>query len=104
MTIFFESHQITIYRQHRIPDTNRFVMSATFTIYGADIQPASRERIEMISGRYGKVYTAFVDVTADIKENDEVQANGIKYSVKAISRWQGAGLLDHVELTLVAQD
>lgn len=104
MTLFFNNSEITIYRQRRVGSTNRFAMSATFTGYPADIQPASRDRTEMAQGRFGKVYTAFIDANVDIKEGDQVVANGVRYGVKGVSRWQGAGLLDHQELIIVSQD
>lgn len=105
-TIFFKSSEITIYRQRRITGTNRFTMSATFTAYPADIQPASKERTETIDGRFGAVFTAFIDVDVDIKEGDQVvtTSDSKRYSVKGVQKWQGAGLLDHLELVLVAQD
>lgn len=81
-------------------------MSATFTAYNADIQPASKERTEFVSGRIGTTYVAFVEATVDVKEGDQVVtvSDGKRYSVKGVQRWQGAGLLDHVELTLTSQD
>lgn len=104
-TLFFKSHEITIYRHRRIGSTNRFSMSATFTSLPADIQPATKERMEMFDGRFGSVFTAFVDITVDIKEGDQVVDNqNKKYSVKGMQKWQGAGLLDYIELVLVAQD
>lgn len=106
MTVFFHSDEITIYRKRRIGSTNRFSMSATYTAYPADIQPASRERIEMFDGRFGALFTAYIDVFVDIKEGDQVLVTdtGKKYSVRGVQKWQGAGLLDHLELVLVAQD
>lgn len=106
MTLFFRSDEITIYRRRRITGTNRFTMSATFTAYPADIQPASRERIEMVEGRFGAVFTAYIDATVDIREGDQVVSldTGKKYSVKGVQKWQGAGLLDHCEVVLIAQD
>jgi len=108
MTLFFTSHQITIYRNRRVAN-NRFSMSATFTVYGADIQPASIERQQLVNGRFGATFSAFVDTSVDIKEGDQVHIiggtfNGKVFSVKGASAWQGAGLLDHVELIMVAQD
>lgn len=105
MTLFFKSSDITIYRQRRKAGTDRFVMSATFTGYSADIQPASPTRTEMVEGRFGKTYLAFVEASVDIKEGDQVQVTGgRRYSVTGVSTWQGAGLLDHKELILTAQD
>lgn len=102
--LYFKSHQITIYRQRRIGSSNRFGISATFTVYDADIQPAGAERLEMANERFGSVYTAFLDANVNIKEGDQVVASGKKYSVKGVTTWQGAGLLDHKELVLVSQD
>ncbi len=109
MTIFFKNHQITIYRRRRRGTADRYAMSATFTAYSADIQPASQQRTEFVSGRLGAVYTAFIDATIDIREGDQVHIiggtyNGKVFSVKGIQHWEGAGLLDHCELTLTSQD
>jgi hypothetical protein len=105
MTIFFKNHEIQIYRKRRITGTDRYNMSATYTAYAADIQPATRERIEMFNGRWGAVFTAFIDASIDIKENDQVLTeDGKRYSVKGVQKWSGAGLLDHIEMVLVAQD
>jgi hypothetical protein len=80
-------------------------MSATFTSYQADIQPASQERTEFVQGRIGATFTAFIDATIDIKEGDQISTeDGKRYSVKGVSKWQGAGLLDHIELILTSQD
>lgn len=105
MTIFFKNHQITIYRHRRIGSSDRYGMSATFTGYDADIQPASQERTEFVSGRIGAVFTAYVDATIDIKEGDQIRTeDGKRYSVKGVQRWQGAGLLDHLEILMTSQD
>lgn len=109
MTLFFQNHQITIYRRRRKGTTDRYAMSATFTAYQSDIQPASQERTEFVSGRFGATYTAFVEASVDIKEGDQAHIIGGTYdnkvfSVKGVSHWEGAGLLDHIELILVAQD
>lgn len=105
MTIYFKSHEIQIYRPRRISNTNRFTLSATFTAYQADIQPESRpERLEMANARFGTVWTAYVDEDVNIKEGDQVVAGGVRYSVKGVQKWSGAGLLSHLELTLVSQD
>lgn len=106
MTIFFNSVDIQIYRRRRVGSTNRYAISATLTVYQADIQPADTERLEMADGRYGTVYQTFVDPGIDIKEGDQVvdTSNGKRYSVKGITQWDGAGLLDHKEIILVSQD
>lgn len=103
--IFFNNAQITIFRRRRKGTSDRYGMSATFTGYQADIQPASQERTEFINGRIGATFVAFIDSTVDIKEGDQIVTEDLKrYSVKGIQRWQGAGLLDHLELTLTSQD
>lgn len=108
MTLFYDNHQISIYRNRQIGSTNRFGMSATYTVYPADIQPASLERQQMFPERWGAVFTAFVDASDDIREGDQiVSEDGKVYSVKGVERWQGGGgiaELDHLELTLVAMD
>lgn len=105
MTLFFQNHQITIYRNRRKGGTNRFGMSATFTAYPADIQPASQQRTEFVAGRIGSTYTGFIDATVDIQEGDYVQTeDGKRYAVKGVQIWAGAGLLDHIELLLTSQD
>ncbi len=109
MTIFFANHQIQIYRRRRKGSSDRYAMSATFTAYQSDIQPASQERTEFVQGRFGATYTAFVDATVDIKEGDQARIltgpfAGKLFGVKGVQTWQGAGLLDHLELVLVAQD
>lgn len=109
MTIFFRNHEITIYRRRRIGSANRYALSATFTAYSADIQPANQERVEFVSGRIGAVFTAFVDSSVDVKEGDQIRVLGGSYdgkvfSVRGVSHWEGAGLLDHTELVLTSLD
>jgi hypothetical protein len=105
MTLFFKNHEITIFRRRRIGSSDRYGMSATYTAYPADIQPASQERTQFASGRFGAVYTAFIDANVDIKENDYIHTEaGAVYTVKGVQKWQGAGLLDHIELILTSVD
>lgn len=103
MTIFFSSSQIQIYR-HKNMGNDKFVYSATGTVTPADIQPINENRIELVGGRIGKTYVGYVDSDIDIKEGDQIRTGGRKYGVQTISKWEGAGLLDHVELILSAQD
>lgn len=104
-SLFFPSHQIQIYRRQRIGSTDRYAMSATFTAMPADIQPATKERMEMFNGRFGAIFTGYLDVDVDIKEGDQVfDSVGKKYSVKGVQKWYGAGILDYIEVVLVAQD
>ena len=109
MTLFFTNHQIQIYRSRRKSNTDRYGMSATFTSYNSDIQPANQERTQFVGGSIGAVYTAFVDTNVDIKLSDQIHVIGGTYnnkvfSVKGIQHWEGAGLLDYTELVLVSQD
>lgn len=105
MTLFFPNHTIEIYRRRRKGTSDRYGMSATFTAYQSDIQPATQERTEFIRGRIGSTFTGFVDTTADIKEGDQiVTEDGKRYSVKGVQHWAGAGLLDYTELVLTSQD
>lgn len=106
MTIYFNSHDIQLYRRRRRSNTNRFSMSATLTVVQADIQPASREKVEMVEGRFGAVWDCFMDASIDVKEGDQAvdTATNKRYSVKAVNTWEGAGLLDHKEVVLVSID
>lgn len=105
MVLFFKNYQITIFRNRRKGSSDRYGMSATYTAYNADIQPASTERTEFIQGRFGATYVAFIEATVDIKEGDYVHTeDGKVYAIKGVQKWQGAGLLDHQELTLTSQD
>lgn len=109
MNLFFANHSIIIFRQRRKGTSDRYGMSATFTAYQSDIQPASQERTEFVSGRFGATYTAFIDASVDIKEGDQVHITsgtyaGKVFSVKGVSHWEGAGLLDHIELILTSLD
>lgn len=109
MTLFFTNHQIQIYRTRRKGTSDRYGMSATFTGFPVDLQPASTERTEFIQGRIGATYTGFVDTDCEIKEGDQARIIGGAYdgklfSIKGVQHWDGAGLLDHVELTMTSQD
>lgn len=79
-------------------------MSATLTASSADIQPSSVERTQFAEGHFGAVFDAYVDVSLDIKEGDQVVTNGKRYSVKGVSRFEDGGMLPHKQLLLVAVD
>lgn len=106
MTLFFNSDEITILR-YRLKGggINRF-LSATFTAYSTDIQPLPADRVNFFGGRIGHMYTAFVDPEVPIEEGDVINVvdTNKRYAVKAVSVYEGAGLLDHKELILVSQD
>src|SRR6187549_3105245 len=103
-TLFFPSDEITIYRRRQKAGTNRFDMSATYTAVPADIQPASKERLEMYGGKIGSLFTTYLDLAVDIREGDQVVVTdtGKRYSVRGVQKWQGAGLLDYTEVVLAA--
>lgn len=103
MTIFFQSHQITI-RRLRPFGAAKQNFSATYTAYNADIQPIEGQRVNDVGGRIGKTYEAFVDATIDIREGDQIDdGSGVRYSVKAVSYYHGASLLDHKHLIIESQ-
>ena len=107
MTLYFKSDQIEIYRKRRIGNTHRYNVSATLTAYNIDIQPENRpDRLQMSGKRFGTQWVGFISVDVDIKEGDEVRVIGTakKYGVKGVQTWTNAGLLDHIELTLISQD
>ena len=99
MTIFFQSHEITIRRVRSIGN-RKSNYSATYTVYDADIQPIEGPRLNQVGGRIGKTYEAYIDPEIDVKEGDQIDSGGVRYSVKAVSYWHGAGLLDHKHLIL----
>lgn len=100
MTVFFRNSEITIYRM-RPRNNDRAAFSATFTVYNADIQPAGISRTQDGSLRIGKQWEAFVDVDVAINEGDQVVTqDGKRYSVRGVSIYRGAGLLDHRHLLL----
>lgn len=108
MTISFQNHTIQIYRNRRIGSSNRYSMSATFTGYAADIQPATLDRQQFFPGRFGAVFSAYIDASADIKEGDQAHdEDGKVYSVKAVNHWDGGGVfgdVDHIELIMTSED
>jgi len=106
--ISYQNHTITIYRNRKIGSSNRFSMSATFTVYGADIQPASALRQQLVPDRFGAVFDGYVDSGTPIKEGDQIyDDSGKVYSVRGVETWSGGGGfadLDHIMITLVALD
>lgn len=109
MTLFFNNSEIIVLRSRRLGSAHRYAMSATFTALPATIEPASPERTEFIGGRPGHVFTGFVDTSHRIIEGDRIvvmssdNTRGKKYEVRGVSYWQGAGMLDHIELTLISE-
>lgn len=103
--MFFNNHEITIYRNRKVFNKDQFGMSATGTVQQIDIQPASDERTDFMGGRIGAIFVGYVDSSVDVKEGDEIHTeDGKVYAVKGIGVWDGAGLLSHKELTLTSQD
>jgi len=110
MTLFFTNHDITIYRNRQIGANNRFSVSATGTVLLADITPASLERTQFENTAVGKTYIGYVESTSDVKEGDDIvitdntTLNNKRFSVKGVSTWEGYGIVDVKELTLVSKD
>lgn len=98
--VFFGSHEITI-RRLRQYGQDKQNYSATFTAYSADIQPLDIVRTNQVEGRIGATFEAFVDASMDVREGDQLVSGGYTYSVRSVSHYQGAGLLDHKYLILV---
>lgn len=104
MTVFFPSHSIVIRRLGPYGAAKQNY-SATYTAYSADIVPLMAPRVNDVGGRLGKTYEAFVDATVDIREGDQIDdSSGVRYSVKSVSYFHGAGLLDHRYLIIESQN
>lgn len=103
MVVFFKSHQITIRRLRRTSGY-KSNYSATGTVHPADVQPAGPDRVEQGYGRIGEVYECWIGADVDIRETDQVDCDGVRYSVRAVEYWHGAGLLDSKHLILVSQN
>lgn len=101
--IYFASHEITI-RRLRQGSGYHQNFSATFTAYQADIQPFDVSRTNQAGGRIGTLYDAYLDPAVPIAEGDQLDASGKRYSVKAVNRFEGAGLLDHIHAILESTD
>jgi hypothetical protein len=104
MAMFFASHEISIRRLRPFGQSIQN-FSATFTAYQADIQPIGINRTNDIGGRIGSLYDMWVDGSVPIKEGDQVDdGSGKRYSVKAVSRFEGSGLLEHIQVILESRD
>lgn len=105
MTLFFTSNQMIIRRQKNKSGL-RYGFSATGTVHDIDIQPVETDRINLVNGRIGKTYEAFLDASIDIKEGDQINITdtGKIYSIKAVSTYNNASLLDHHHIILMSQD
>lgn len=105
MNLYFPSHRIIIRRQ-RNKSGLRYGISATGTVQDLDLQPIEGERVNLVGGQIGKTYEGWLDSTIDVKEGDQIKITdtGKIFSVKAVSLYEGAGLLDHKHLILMSQD
>lgn len=105
-TLYFANSEIIVLRSRNVGG-HRISMSATFTVMPATIEPASTVRTEFINGRPGHVFTGFVSIDYLIREGDRIvtlndnHTRNKQYEVQGVNYWQGSGLLDHQELTLV---
>lgn len=110
MSLFFWNHEVAIYRNRQLGAANKWTMSATGTIELADITPASLERTEFENGPVGKTYVAYMEPGTDVKEGDIIivrdstTLDSKRYTVKSVSRWEGFGVVDSKELTIVSRD
>lgn len=108
--LFFDNHSVIVYRQKRVGSTNRHTMSATGTVYAADITPAEPARDFYDNQATGKTYTCYLEVTTDVKVGDELvisdttTLNSKRFAVKGVSHWEGFGAVDCKEVTIVARD
>lgn len=105
MTLFFQSHQIIIRRQ-RQKSGMKYGFSATGTVQFLDLQPVEVERVNLLGGRIGKTYEAWLDESVSVKEGDQIRVvdTGKVFSVKAVSTYENASLLSHHHLILTSQD
>lgn len=107
MTLFFPSHRIQPVRGRQIGGLQKWSYSATFTVLSADIQPMAPGRVQFVDGgRIGATFECWVESDVDIKEGDRIVDvdTGKKYSVRGVSVWEGAGMLDHKHIILVSQN
>ena len=102
--MYFPNGSITIRRERNFGGGLKYRFSATYTAYEADIQTVEAGRVNLLDGRIGKTYEAYIDVTIDVKEGDQIVYQGKTYSVNAVATYQGAGLLDHKYLVLMQKD
>lgn len=105
MTIFFASHQMVIRRQKHKSGL-RYGLSATGTVQDLDLQPVEVERVNQVGGQIGKTYEAWCDASISILEGDQIQIvdTGKIFSVRSVSTYERAELLDHHYLILMSQD
>lgn len=103
MTVFFPSDTFTVKRYRGINGL-KLSASATFTAGEADIQPMGAARTNESGGRIGKMYEAWIDDSFAVQESDQIVTPTRTYTVKTVSSWAGAGLLDSKYLILEAQD
>lgn len=103
--LYFPSEQIIIRRQ-RSKSGLRYGFSATGTVQDLDLQPVEVERVNVLGGRIGKTYEGWLDSNVDIKEGDQIKIidTGKIFTVKAVSTYENASLLDHHHLILISQD
>lgn len=103
--MFFDNEVIRIRRERPLGGL-KYGFSATFTAYVADIQPVEEQRVDLLGGRIGKTYEAFIDSDIDAREGDQAysETTGKTYTIQAVSTFQGAGILDHKSLILIARD
>ena len=81
-------------------NTRRFVATATGD---ASIQPIGNEPSELVAGRFGTVYVAYVEVDLTVQKGDQItDPDGTVYVVKEVAKRENIPLA-HQELTLTRE-
>jgi hypothetical protein len=81
-------------------NTRRFVATATGD---ASIQPIGNEPSELVAGRFGTVYVAYVEVDLPVQKGDQItDPEGTVYVVKEVAKRDNIPLA-HQELTLTRE-
>lgn len=103
--IYFKSHQIEIHRKRNISGF-KYAYSATGTVQDIDLQPMEVDRVNMVEGRIGKTYEGYMDASIDVNEGDilKITDTSKRYTVRSVSTYESAGLLDHHYLILMSED
>ena len=76
---------------------------ATLTAAYVELQPASREKVDMFGGAMGKLFNCYADISADILEADMLRetSSGNLYKVKTggVSK-RSQGSIDYLQIVV----
>lgn len=89
-------HTITLRRLQASGSQYIYADSGTITAF---VQPMDTESSELLHEGFTKGSFAYVPFATDIRENDEVIFNGVKYGVKGVKSYQ-FGNLTHKKVLL----